>query len=114
MTALALGLALAQSAVAADSGPILGKWIEKLPDGKGMVSEFGPNSLTTYPVDASGKPTAEAQQWIVAYRDVGGQDVVLAYTDGGGNLNVHIKSADAITVEFPGMGAHELTRLPAK
>jgi hypothetical protein len=43
---------------------------------------------------------------------VGGDDIVLAYSDGGGNMNIHKKSSDAITVEFPGMGSHELTRLP--
>ncbi len=112
--ATVIWLAAAVSAAAADSVVIMGRWIERLPDGRGVVSEFGPNSLTTYPVDARGAPTGPSQQWTVFYRDVGGDDLVLAYSDGGGNLNIHKKGADAITIEFPGVGSHDLTRLPAK
>ena len=49
--------ALAASAAQADQpAAIFGKWIEKYPNGNGMVTEFADASISSYPVDRDGRP----------------------------------------------------------
>ncbi|MBV9508993.1 MAG: hypothetical protein JO303_01775 [Caulobacteraceae bacterium] len=64
--------AVASSAFAADPTSIFGKWIEKLPNGNGMVTVLSASALSSYPVDATGKPDAAAYDMNVSYKDLGG------------------------------------------
>jgi hypothetical protein len=116
-TRIVLGLvfasALAGACQAAIPSTVFGKWIERFPDGNGMVTEFTPAQVSSYPVDSFGKPTAAPTAMQVTYVDLGGPMVGVAFSGGGGAM-VAEKTIDAITLDFPGIGAHELTRVKAQ
>lgn len=116
-TRIILGLvfasALASAAQAAVPSTVYGKWIERYPDGNGMVTEFTPAQVSSYPVDSFGKATAAPTAMPVTYVDLGGQMVGVAFSGGGGAIAAE-KTVDAITLDFPGIGAHELTRVKAE
>ena len=108
--ALVFASALAGAAQAAVPATVFGKWIERFPDGNGMVTEFTPAQVSSYPVDSLGKPTAAPTAMPVTYVDLGGQMVGVAFSGGGGAIAAE-RTTDAITLDFPGIGAHELTRV---
>jgi hypothetical protein len=105
-------LGLSVPAFAAEPSAIMGKWIERFANGKGMVTEFLPNAISSYPVDEAGKPRHEPQKLPVKYKDLGNQEFSITFGDGGGIL-LHLTSVDSATLDFPGVGAHNLTRLSA-
>jgi hypothetical protein len=110
---LVFASALTGVSQAAVPSTVFGKWIERFPDGNGMVTEFTPAQVSSYPVDSFGKATAAPTAMPVTYVDLGGPMVGVAFSGGGGAM-VAEKTTDAITLDFPGIGAHELTRMKAK
>ena len=110
---LVFACALAGVSQAAIPSTVFGKWIERFPDGNGMVTEFTPAQVSSYPVDSFGKPTAAPTAMPVTYVDLGGPMVGVSFSGGGGAIAAE-KTADAITLDFPGIGAHELTRVKAE
>ena len=76
-----------------------------------MVTEFSASSISSFPVDQNGKPVAAANKMTVSYKDLGGPNVAINF-NGGGGIMVMQKSATEITLDFPGVGAHELTKIP--
>ena len=103
----------AASSYAADPKSILGQWIEKFPNGAGMVTEFTAQSMESYPVDATGKRTASAGKFPVTYRDLDPSTIGVDFQGGGGGIMVMVKDANTIVLDFPGVGAHNLKRLGA-
>ena len=104
---------LAGASQAAVPSTVFGKWIERFPDGNGMVTEFTPAQVSSYPVDSFGKATAAPTAMPVTYVDLGGPMVGVSFSGGGGAIAAE-KTADALTLDFPGIGAHELTRVKAE
>jgi hypothetical protein len=78
-----------------------------------MVTEFTPAQVSSYPVDSLGKATAAPTAMPVTYVDLGGPMVGVSFSGGGGAIAAE-KTADALTLDFPGIGAHELTRVKAE
>ena len=101
---------LAGAACAADPALVVGKWIEAYPGGVGQVTEFAPASVTTYSVDAAGKATAQPKTYAVSYKDLGGDSVAVVFSDGNG-IALHRTGADSLLMDFPGAGAHALSRV---
>ncbi len=89
---------------------IFGKWIEKYPDGAGMVTEFADASISSYPVDRDGRPLGAPTRLAVTYDDLGGPMIGVSFHGGGGAL-IARKSDDAMTLDVPGVGAHELAKV---
>ena len=110
---LVFACALAGVSQAAVPATVYGKWIERFPDGNGMITEFTSAQVSSYPVDSLGKPTAAPTAMPVTYVDLGGPMVGVSFSGGGGAIAAE-KTADAITLDFPGIGAHELTRVKAE
>jgi hypothetical protein len=104
--------ALAGTAHAAVPSTVFGKWIERFPNGNGMVTEFTAASISSYPVDSLGRATAAPTAMPVSYVDLGGEIVGVTFKGGGGAV-VAKTGDDAITLDFPGIGAHELMRAKA-
>jgi hypothetical protein len=102
--------AFAGAAGAATPSTVFGKWIERYPDGNGLVTEFSAASISSYPVDQTGRATAEPTAMPVTYVDLGGPMLGVSF-EGGGGAMVAEKGDDAMTLDFPGIGAHELTRV---
>jgi hypothetical protein len=92
----------------------MGTWIEKFPNGSGMVTVFAPDSISAYPAAPDGHALQAPFTAKVSYKDLGPDDVGVEF-DGPdrGGLLLHWKSADVLIMDFPGQGAHELTRVPA-
>ena len=114
---LALGVALATAiggvSQAAVPSSVFGKWIERLPDGQAIVTEFTAASISCYRLDPNGRATAAPTSLAVTYLDLGGPMIGVSFNAGGG-ATVARKGADAITLDFPGIGGpHELTRVKA-
>jgi hypothetical protein len=114
LTRLVLGatfaVALAGVAQAAIPSTVYGRWIERYADGAGMVTEFSAAQVSSYPVDSAGRATAAPTAIPVTYVDLGGPMVGVSFNSGGGAVAAK-NGADSITLDFPGVGAHELTRL---
>ena|SRR6266480_2262935 len=103
------GLLFAQVAVAGDPSQLFGKWMEKLPNGAAMITEFTPTSISFYAVDQSGQPKTESKPQDVTYRDLG-QTVAIDFKGGGGVMAMP-KDQQTMILIFPGMGSHTLIRL---
>jgi hypothetical protein len=110
LLAAAAAVALAGAAHADQPAAIFGKWIEKFPDGQGMVTEFANASISSYPVDRDGHALAVPTRMQVTYDDLGGPMIGVSFHGGGGAI-VARRSQDAITLDFPGVGAHELAKM---
>ena len=106
----ALAVALAGAAHADQPAAIFGKWIEIFPNGEGMVTEFADASISSYPVDREGHPLAAPTQMQVTYDDLGGSMIGVSFRGGGGAI-VARRGQDAITMDLPGVGAHELAKM---
>jgi hypothetical protein len=101
--------AWASAAAASDPNQIIGKWIERFPNGSGMVTEFTATTISSFGVDASGKQGAPPQTTKVTYKDLG--DSIGVNFAGGGGILVLVKGPNNIVLDFPGMGAHQLMRV---
>ena len=107
---VAAAMAVAGAAHADQPAAIFGKWIEIFPNGQGMVTEFADASISSYPVDRDGHATAVPTRMQVTYDDLGGPMIGLSFHGGGGAI-VARRNQDAITLDFPGVGAHELAKM---
>ena len=115
-TSILLGLlgalALAGPSHAAVPSTVFGKWIERFPDGNGMVTEFTAGAISSYPVDQAGRATAAPTAMPVSYVDLGGPMLGVSFHSGGGAV-VAKQGDDAMTLDMPGIGAHQLIRVKA-
>src|SRR4051812_42662736 len=105
-------LFLSNAAFAADPNLIIGLWIQKFPNGNGMVTEFTQKTMSSYSVDALGKQTSPNNTADVAYRDLG-DTIAIDFQKGGGAI-VLVKTENSIMLDFPGQGAFPLTRWKPK
>ncbi len=99
-------LAFAGSAQAADPKGIYGLWVEMLPTGGGMVTEFTPTTISAWGVDADGKTISTPNTAAVSYRDLG-PAIGVDFQQGGGLL-VQVKGPTDIILSFPDADSHEL------
>ena len=107
---VAAAVALAGAAHADQPAAIFGKWIERFPDGQGMVTEFADASISSYPVDRDGHQIGAPTRMQVTYNDLGGPMIGVSFSGGGGAI-VARTSPEAITMDLPGVGAHELAKM---
>jgi hypothetical protein len=98
------------AARAGDPNTIFGRWIEKFPNGAGMVTDFTLQSMQSYSVDPAGKRLKDVGKFAVSYRNLGRSTIAIDF-QGGGGVMVLVKDRDTIILDFPGMGAHTLKRL---
>ncbi len=116
---LAAFLVLLPVVAFADDSPVLGRWTETLPNGKHMVTEFTPTTLSSTPTDDKGALLVQPNVFAVSYKPLGHSDKGDSYevdfdADKGkkkGGLMLFLKDRDSMLMDFPGMGAHNLTRV---
>jgi hypothetical protein len=109
LVVVALGMLSADPANAADLAQLVGKWMEKLPKGGAMVTEFTPTSISFYGVDPNGKPNPGSKPQDVTDRDLG-QTIAIDFK-GGGGIMAMMKDQNSMVLIFPGMGSHSLSRM---
>jgi len=99
-------LGVSVPAQAADPKAIFGAWIENLPGGGGVITEFTATTITSYSVNAAGQRISTPITASVTYRDLG-KTIGVDFQGGGGAL-VAINGPAAITLDFPDAAAHAL------
>ncbi|WP_299687732.1 hypothetical protein [Hydrocarboniphaga sp.] len=90
---------------------LMGSWIEKGEQGT-MQWDLGPDSISVMPLDAAGKPLAEASKIDVLYQPSGkGWAVVVRAPDGVAldEGRAEIKDGTMLLL-LPAIGTHELKR----
>ncbi len=102
--------ALTMSANAAEPDAIFGRWIEKFPNGNGLVTEFSASQMVSYGVDYFGRRGRNVGQYYVTYKNLGPSTVSVEF-QGGGGVMLAIKDSKTIMMDLPGMGAHLLKRM---
>ena len=109
-TLIALALCCwATAAAASHLDQILGKWIERQPDGTAIVTEFTATTMSSFKVDASGQPTQPPAPVHVRYQELG--EAIGVNFDNGDSALVVVKRPDAIVLRYPGLAPHQLTRV---
>ena len=105
---------IAPQAFASQPAAIMGTWIRSFPNGKGMVTEFSPNAINSYPVDETGKIAGPQMKLPTTYKDGDGNVVLVSSSDGKPFLMVMSVDKNHIKMDFPGQAAFDLTRLQSK
>jgi hypothetical protein len=103
---LALGAGIAD---AASPGQIFGKWVETGPNGTEMITEFTGTTISSYGLDQFGKRIGNTSRFAVTYKDID-PSTIQVDTSAGDKILLHIRDADMIDMEFPGVGTHTMTR----
>jgi hypothetical protein len=101
------------NAEAASAKLLVGKWMEKQPDGSSMATEFTPKTITSYSVDAAGKPTSPFNQSNIIYRDLDGAQIGVAF-DKGGEIKITVVDSENILMNFDGKMDHKLKKVTPK
>ncbi len=109
LTIVAISALLSNFCMAEDVNNILGKWIERFPNGNGMVTEFTANTISFYPVDEHNTPQQKPSSMAVTYKDLG--ETIGVNFQGGGGVIILPKDMDNIALDFPGVSARFLTRM---
>ncbi len=110
------------SAVFADSAnPLLGKWVEKFPNGASMLTVFTDKTITSTPADTNGKPSGSAITANITYKSLGhddklgdGYNINFVSPDGksdGPGIMAYVKTPDTLVLDFPGASTHNLSRV---
>lgn len=105
-----VGLALGSSfPAAADPAQIFGKWVEEGPNNTEMVTEFTATSARSYGLDQFGQRVGNSNKFSVTYKNLNPSTIEVD-TATGDKILLHIRDANTIDMEFPGVGMHLMTR----
>ena len=103
----------------ADASLLLGQWEEKFPNGARLVFEFTPKAMSSWQVGPFGKQSSEPNTRAVEYE-------LLTRTATGATYGLKLKTKDGkpagrgtaivrrgkeLSLTFPGVGSHALTRV---
>ena len=106
----AAGLALGLTGPAgASPAQIFGKWVEQGPNNTEMVAEFTPTTISSYGINQSGQRVGDGKRFPATYKDIDRSTIEVDVRTGD-KVILHIRDADTIDMEFPGVGTHTMTR----
>ena len=106
-------LLMAQGASADDSTPLIGSWVDKLPNGYLMITDFSATTVAFHPVDPEGKGSPPTTIPVTYSKDKDGAIRLMPGGNLGEPLTVLIKDANTILLQFDGMDPRTLTRQKA-
>ena len=107
---VAVGLSLTSALPAlANPAQIFGKWVEQGPNGTEMIAEFTPTTISSYGINQSGQRVGEGKRFPATYKDIDRSTIEVDVRTGD-KIILHIRDADTIDMEFPGVGTHTMTR----
>ena len=88
-------LACARNAYAADPNSIFGRWIEKLPNRTGIVTEFKPQSIRDHTAShRAGHRVKEVGNFSVSYLNLSLSTIGVVFPGGGRSILILVKSRD--------------------
>jgi hypothetical protein len=100
-----------QAMAASDVTPVLGNWVDKLPDGTGMVVGFTEKTVAFTSLDARGRSSGPPTTIAVASKKMA--DGTLYFTptgELGEPFEVKMNSAESLEIRFPGLQPRTLAR----
>jgi len=103
-----VGLSLTFPATANPS-QIFGKWVEQGPNGTEMIAEFTPTTISSYGLNEAGQRVGDGKRFPATYKDINPTTIEVDVRTGD-KVILHIRDADTIEMEFPGVGTHTMTR----
>lgn len=112
MLVLHIGDAVAAAPSArAESAPVIGSWIDKLPDGSAMMITFTPYAMTFHTLDTRGFGNGPPTTIQVSYRKMPNGSLMLTPTgEVGEPMAVRVNGTDVMVIQFEGMQPRTLVR----
>lgn len=111
MAALAgLSFCLLGQAFAAEADPIIGRWLDKLPDGNSMIVEFTATQISFQGVTQGGAAVPPSVFPAMYKKEGDGKFVVAIEGQPQDPMAVMLTGADKISLKFPGRDARDLVR----
>ena len=102
---------LAQPVFAADdSSPVVGTWVDKLPDGFLMVLSFTPTTVAFQPFDSTGPGGAPTTINVKYKKQTNGDLQLTPEGNVGEPLRVTLKGPNTLELQFEGREPRTLTR----
>ncbi|MSO72051.1 MAG: hypothetical protein EXQ84_00370 [Rhodospirillaceae bacterium] len=93
-----------------DTAPIIGRWVDRLPDGTAMITGFSAHTVTFYSVNAQGMSMGPPTTITVQYRKLSdGALLATPIGDIGEPLMVKVKN-DIMVLTFEGLPPRTLMR----
>jgi len=109
------GLFMVGQAMAASPGdlsaPVIGVWVDKLPDGSSMMIDFASHGVTFHTMDTRGMGSGPPTTISVQYRKMPNGSLMLVPTgDVGEPMAVRVNGPDVMVIQFEGMQPRTLVR----
>ena len=90
--------------------PLIGQWVDQLPDGAAMITEFSSDSVSFWSIGPNGAQSAVNTAPInFEARSDGAVDISIA-GQGDTALTVVVRGVNTIELIFPGMSSRRLSR----
>jgi len=105
-----LSLSLMASAFAADADPLVGKWIDKLPDGGAMIVEFTLKQVSFQQVTAEGMAAPASTFGATYTKEAADKFGVAIEGQPDQPMALVLLKTGKLNVKFPGRNARELSR----
>ena len=97
-------------AVAGDANPLIGQWVDQLPNGAAMITEFTAGSISFWAVSPAGAKSA-ANTAPVAFEQLPNGGIGISIKgQGDAPLTAVMRGANAVELVFPGMASRQLSR----
>lgn len=108
--AAGLVLSLSASALAAEADPIVGQWIDKLPDGNAMIIEFTVDRISFQGMTVDGALVPPSVFPATYKKEGDGQFTVAIQGQPQDPMAVMLTGKDKLSLKFPGRDSRDLTR----
>lgn len=98
------------ASVAQDANPLIGQWVDQLPNGAAMITEFSADTISFWALGPNGeKSAANSAPITFEHRPDGGIGISISGQDDTPLMAV-MRGANTLELAFPGMASRRLTR----
>lgn len=104
------GLAIVNTSVAEDANPLIGQWVDQLPNGSAMITEFSADTISFWAVSPAGEKSASNTAPITFDALPNGAIGISISGQDDTPLTAVMRGANSVELAFPGMGSRRLTR----
>ncbi len=103
--------AIAAAPRGGDSEPVIGSWLDKLPDGSAMMISFTPYAVTFNTIDSRGMGSGPPTTIQVEYKKQANGSLMLTPTGTVGEpMAVRVNGPDVMVIQFQGLQPRTLVR----
>jgi hypothetical protein len=110
LTFCVAALAWLSASFAEDANPLIGQWVDQLPNGSAMITEFSADAISFWAIGPAGEKSA-ANTAPITFEALpnGGIGISISGQDDT-PLTAVMRGADSLELAFPGMASRRLTR----